>query len=116
MHTKEWVRELLIKELCGGAFVRYFGIDKTCFMLKEHYYWPSLSKDVEHFVRRCSTCQLAKSHLRPQGLYSPLPVPHGPWEDVGLDFITELPSTQRQKDSMMVVVDRFLKMAHFVAC
>jgi len=85
-------------------------------MLKEHYYWTSMSKDVEHFVKRCSTCQLAKSHLRPQGLYSPLSIPHGPWEDVSLDFITGLPRMQRHKDSIMVVVDRFSKMAHFMAC
>jgi len=25
-------------------------------MLKEHYYWPSMSIDMEHFMKRCSTC------------------------------------------------------------
>ena len=108
--------ELLIQELYGGALAGHVGIEKMCSMLKEHYYWPNMSKDVEHFVRRCSTCQLTKSHLWPQGLYSPLPVPHGPWEDVSLDFITGLPRTQRHKESIMVVVDSFSKIAHFVAC
>ena len=71
-------RELLIQELHGGALARHFGVKKTCAMLKEHYYWPHMSKDVEHFVKKCSICQMAKSHVLPQGLYSPLLVPQAP--------------------------------------
>ena len=75
-----------------------------------------MSRDVEHLVRRCTVCQLAKSHVLAHGLYSPLPVPMAPWEDISLDFITGLPRTQRHKDAIMVVVDRLSKMAHFVPC
>jgi len=41
-------RELLIQELHGGALAGHFGVEKTCSMLKEHYFWPKMSRDVEH--------------------------------------------------------------------
>ena len=110
--SKSGFKELLIQKLYGWVLAEHFGTEKTCFMLKENCYWLKKLKDVEHFVRRCSTCQPAKSHVLPQRLYSPLPIPLAPCEDVSLDFITRFPRTQRSKDSIMVVVDRFSKMVN----
>jgi len=44
--------ELLIRELHRRALADHFGIEKTCPMLKEHYFWPKISRDVEHFTKK----------------------------------------------------------------
>ena len=75
-----------------------------------------MHKDAQDLLKRCATCQVAKSHLLPQGLSTPLPILTQPWVDVSMDFILGLPRTQWGKDSIFVVVDRFLKMAHFIPC
>ena len=89
---------------------------RLLFMLREHYFWLGMERDVQDILKRCGTCQAAKSHSLPQGLYTPLPVPTLPWEDVSMDFILGLPRTPRGKDSIFLVVDRFSKMAHFIPC
>jgi hypothetical protein len=58
-------------------------------------------------VERCVTCHKAKSKLNPHGLYTPLPAPKIPWEDISMDFILGLSMTRKKRDSIFVVVDRF---------
>jgi len=75
-----------------------------------------MDKDVQDILRRCRTCQVAKSRTLAHGLYTPLPVPALPWVHASMDFVLGFPKTQRGKDSIFVVVDRFSKMAHFIPC
>jgi hypothetical protein len=109
------IRELLVREAHGGGLAGHFAGTKTLEILKEHFYWPKMLGDVQKIVDKCVTCHMAKSSFKP-GAYTPLPTPSGPWMDVSMDFVVALPRTQRGKDAVMVVVDRFSKMAHFVAC
>ena len=46
----------------------------------------------------------------------PLTIPHEPWKELGMDFALGLPRTMRGHDCIMVMFDRFSKMANFIAC
>ncbi|GJW02979.1 RNA-directed DNA polymerase [Tanacetum coccineum] len=110
------LREAIVLEGHAGGLAGHFGRDKTLALHHEQFYWPKIERDVNRLLERCRTCCIAKTHSSNAGLYTPLSVPVAPWEDVSFDFVLGFPRTQRAKDSIMVVVDRFSKMAHFVPC
>ena len=68
--------------------------------------------DVTQFFATCIDCQHTKYERKQiAGLLCPLPVPHRPWEDLSLDFITGLPPYHGHT-VILVVVERFSKGIH----
>jgi hypothetical protein len=64
----------------------------------------------------CDVCQRVKAkHQRPAGLLHPLKIPEWKWEEIGMDFITGLPRTSKEYDSIWVIVDRLTKVANFIS-
>ena len=83
--------------------------------LIKSYYWPNMKNDAAIYIARCFECQQVKTeHQHPVGLLQPLPIPKWKWEIISMDFITGLPKTNKQHDSIMVVVDKLSKAAHFI--
>eukprot|EP00253_Pinus_taeda_P012360 PITA_12360 len=53
-------------------------------------------------------------HQHPAGLLQPLPISEWKWETISMDFITGLPKSRKNNDSIMVVVEKLSKSAHFI--
>ena len=74
-----------------------------------------MKKEVVDFIARCLECQKVKDeHRHPVGLLHPLPIPKWKWEVLTMYFISKLSRTNKQHDSIMVVVENLTKVAHFI--
>jgi len=92
------------------------GNRKTFQLLSKSYWWPSIRRDCKSYVESCQTCCRSKTpRAKPIGLLQPLPVPPRPWHSISMDIITDLPMIN-SFDSVLVVVDRFTKLAHLIPC
>lgn len=50
------------------------------------------------------------------GFIHAIPVLENIWLDMSMDFMLGLPRTRIGQDSILVVLDRFSKIAHFIVC
>ncbi|KAD7476890.1 hypothetical protein E3N88_00026 [Mikania micrantha] len=76
---------------------------------------PGMKKDIALYVNKCLTCLKVKAeHQKPSGLLQQPEIPIWKWDQISMDFITKLPRTSRNHDSIWVIVDRLTKSAHFL--
>ena len=93
----------------------HLGQAKTLELVSRDYYWPRMRQFVNQYIRSCDTCARNKApQYQPYGLLRPLPIPPAPWSSVSMDYIVELPASDRY-DAIYVCMDQFTKMAHFCA-
>ena len=105
----------LLEEFHSSPLAGHPGVAKTLHRLRQNFDWPRIKTDVRRYVAQCATCQQTKYETKKSaGLLQPLPIPTHVWEDLSLDFVTGLPSSQGYT-TILVVVDRFSKASHFGA-
>ncbi|GKA73977.1 putative reverse transcriptase domain-containing protein [Tanacetum coccineum] len=107
------VRILIMEEAHKSKYSVHPGADKMYYDLKDRYWWPSMKKDIAVYVSRCLTCLKVKAeHQRPSGLLQQPEIPEWKWERIAMDFVTKLPRTSSEHDTIWVIMDRLTKSAH----
>ncbi|KAG7559385.1 Retrotransposon gag domain [Arabidopsis thaliana x Arabidopsis arenosa] len=89
------------REAHGGGLMGHFGVSKTLKVMQDHFHWPHMKRDVERMCERCPTCKQAKAKSQPHGLYTPLPIPSHPWNDISMDFVVGLPRTRTARTKLL---------------
>jgi len=110
----EDLQTLITKTCHNSKIAGHFGQEKTLEIIKRDFYWKRITDWINDYVRSCTTCQQAKAPRQARfELLSPLQMPYTAWSSTSIDFITQLPNSAGYTQ-IMVVVDRFTKMAHFI--
>jgi hypothetical protein len=82
--------------------------------LKRRFLWTKMKKEIATYVARCDNgCRVKVVHMK-AGLLQPLSILGWKWEEVCMDFIIGLPPTQKNFDSIWVIVDHLTKSIHFI--
>jgi hypothetical protein len=111
----EELKQFILKEAHDTPYSINPGGTKMYQDLKERFWWHGMKREIASYIARCDVCQCVKAeHQRLAGLLQPLKVPLWKWEEVRMDFITGLPTSNRGHDSIWVIVDRLTKIAHFI--
>ncbi|MBW0507167.1 hypothetical protein O181_046882 [Austropuccinia psidii MF-1] len=88
--------------------------EKTLKPVKWDFHLSGMTQCIKDYVSSCQQCSRNKNiHHQKFRLLKTLPIPNGPWICLSMDFITQLPLSN-SFDSILVIVDRFSKMAVFI--
>ena len=75
-YVPEIIRSKVISRHHDDPFAGHFVIDKTRELVSRKYYWPSLRKDVENYVKGCDVCLTSKAiRHKPYGDLQSLSIP-----------------------------------------
>ena len=78
-------------------------------LIRVRYYWPTMLKDTQAYVRACDKCQRLSNVIRqPTKELIPITAPW-PFAQWGLDIMGPFPIAMRQLKFLIVVIDYFTK-------
>ena len=74
--------------MLARAHLGHQGIARTKTLVREHYWWPAMDKEIVQAINDCVECQNSpKTRVYSKPKVVPVALPEGPWERVAIDLI-----------------------------
>ena len=109
----------ILKRCHDDFLARHFEIEKIVDLIQRKFYWMYMRKNIEEYIKRCVISQRTKTHHhRLYDELSKLSVSTKSWKKIIIDMITEFSSSKWRKkvyDSIMMIVNRYIKMTIYVS-
>ena len=62
------LQKKILQDAHGKPLTGHWGIERTVQRIEQNYFWPTLTRDVTEFIKRCKECQLAARPPPPANL------------------------------------------------
>ena len=84
----------------------HMGVTKTCQKILNHFYWPSLRKDVVEFCKSCHACQIVgkPNQTIPKAPLQPIPAVQEPFSRIIIDCVGPLPKTRSGNQYLLTIM------------
>jgi len=114
IYVSEGLRQRVSQSEHDSKVAGHFGREQMLELLSRNFFWTNMERDVRKYCSECDNCQRTKAprHAK-HGLLHPLELACKPWTHISTDFVTDLPVSEGAT-MILVVGDRFTKMAHFI--
>jgi len=106
----------LIQEVHDQSSIDHFEILRTIKIIRRYYYWSSMRKTIDRYIRNCYICQRSKaSRNKFNELLHSLLIFEQRWKNIVMNFIIDLPSSEG-KNVILTVICRLSKERHYISC
>ncbi len=106
-----------IKEVHDKSVSEHSDVRRTCKYLHKWYYWSQAKQSVKRYIRNCHICKRFKaSRNKYSKLLNSLSISDQSWTNIIMNFVTELSKTKNDFNAILMIVNRLIKMHHYVLC
>ncbi len=106
----------LIREIHDQLSIDHLDILRTMKIIKRNYYWLSMRKTIDRYIRNCYVCQRSKtSRNKSNDLLQSLSISEQQWQNIVMNFIINL-SDSYDYNAILTVICKLLKERHYISC
>ena len=112
----EHLQMKLIRKVHDQSSIDHSGILRTMKIIRRYYYWSSMWKTIDRYIRNCYICQRSKaSRNKFNELLHSLFILEQRWKNIVMNFIIDL-SSSKGKNIILTVICRLSKKQHYISC